>query len=81
MAAVDSAGAAVPFEELRAGRIRRMAMPEYTAASGRLDHATIRERADASVRCMGLGVKLYMPRSDEARAGYLFIIDAKICFR
>ncbi len=55
-----------------------MAMPEYTAASGRLDHATFRERADASVRCTGLGVKLYMPRSDEARAGYLFIIDAKM---
>ncbi len=50
-AAVDSAGAAVPSEELRAGRIRRMAMLEYTAASGRLDHATFRERADASVRC------------------------------
>ena len=55
-----------------------MAMPEYTAASGRLDHATFRERANASVRCTGLGLKLYMPRSDEARAGYLFIIDAKM---
>jgi hypothetical protein len=52
-------------------------MPEYTAASGRLDHATFRERADASVRCTGLGIKLYMPRSDEARAGYLIVIDAK----
>ena len=45
-------------------------MPQYTAASGRLDHATFRERADASVRCAGLGVKLYMPRSDEALAVY-----------
>ncbi len=53
-------------------------MPEYTAASGRLDQATFRERADASVRCTGLRVKLYMPRSDEARAGYLFIIDVKL---
>ena len=55
-----------------------MAMPEYTTASGRLDHATVRERADASVRCTGLGVKLYMPRSHEALAGYLFIIDVMI---
>ncbi len=46
-------------------------MPEYTAASERLDHATFRERADASVRCSELGVTLYMPRSDEARAWYL----------
>ena len=55
-----------------------MAMPEYTAASGRLDHATFREQANASVRCKGLGVKLYMPRSVEVRPGYLFIIDAKM---
>jgi hypothetical protein len=60
-AAVDSAGAAVPSEELRAGRaavpskelragrIRRMAMQEYTAASGQIDHATFRERAEALV--------------------------------
>ena len=78
-AAVDSAGAAVPFEELRAGRIRRRAMLEHTAASGRLDHATFRERADASVQCTGLGVKLYMPRSDEARAGYLSLLMRR-CF-
>jgi hypothetical protein len=32
---------------------RRIAMQEHTAASGRLDHATFRERADASVRCSG----------------------------
>ncbi len=50
-AAVYSAVAAVLSEELPALRIRRMAMPEYTAASGRLNHATFRERADASVRC------------------------------
>ncbi len=47
-------------------------MPEYTAADGRRDHATFRERADASVLCTGLGVRLYMPRPDEALAGYLF---------
>ena len=64
------------------GCIRRTALPEYTAASGRLDHATFWERADASVRCTGLGVKLYMPRSNEALAGgNLFIIDAKMFFR
>ncbi len=55
-----------------------MSVPEYTAASGRLDHATFRELADASVRCAGLGVNLYMPRSDEAQAWCLFIIDAKM---
>ena len=55
-----------------------MGMPEYTAASRRLDHVTFRERADASVRCTGHGAKLYMPRSDEARAGNLFIIGAKM---
>ncbi len=42
-AAAESAGAAVPFEELRTGRIRRMAMQEYTAASGRLDQVTFRD--------------------------------------
>ncbi len=56
-----------------------MAMPEYTASSGRLDHATFRERADASVKCTGLGVKLYMPRSDEARAEYLSLLMRR-CF-
>ena len=35
------------------GRIRRMAMPECTAASGRYGHAAFRERADESVRCSG----------------------------
>jgi hypothetical protein len=80
-AAVDSAGVAVPFEELRAGRIRRMAMPEYTVASGRLDHTTFRERADASVRCRDSDAKpgpgtfsLLMPRlflDDNQRLGRL----------
>jgi hypothetical protein len=31
----------------------RMAMQEYTKASGRINHATFRERADASVICAG----------------------------
>ncbi len=57
-AAIDSAGAAVPFEEARAGRIRRMATPEYIAASGRIDHTTFQEGADASVRCSGFLAKL-----------------------
>ena len=56
-------------------------MPEYTVARGRFDHATFLERADVSVLCTGLGVKLYMPRPEQARAGYLFIIDVKIVFR
>jgi hypothetical protein len=45
-AADDSAGAAVPARDYGPGRIRRMAMPEYTAASGLHDHQTFRERAD-----------------------------------
>jgi hypothetical protein len=50
--------AAVPFKELRAGRIRRRTMPEYTAARGRLDHATFWEQSDASVQCTGFWAKL-----------------------
>ncbi len=73
-AAADSAGAAVPFEGLRAGRICLWTMPEYIASRGRLDHANVRERANASVHCTGLGVNLYMPRSDEALAGYLLVL-------
>jgi hypothetical protein len=54
----DSAGVVVPFEGLRAGRIRRRTMLEYTAASGSLEHATFLERAVASVRCSGFEAKL-----------------------
>ncbi len=45
-------------------------MPKYTAACERLDHASFRERADASVQRTGLGVKVYMSISNKARAGY-----------
>ena len=38
--AAASAGAAEPSEGLRAGRSSGQTMPEYTAASGRHDHAT-----------------------------------------
>ena len=38
--AAASAGAAGPSEGLRAGRSSRRTKPEYTAASGRHDHAT-----------------------------------------
>ena len=38
--AAASAGAAGPSEGLRAGRSSGRTMPEYTAASGRQDHAT-----------------------------------------
>ena len=38
--AAASAGAAGPSEELRAGRSSGQTKPEYTAASGRRDHAT-----------------------------------------
>ena len=52
------------------GWIRRTAMPEYTAASGRHDHATFWERADESVRCSGFWAKASTRRStDRARAG------------
>ena len=51
------------------GWIRRTAMPEYTAASGRHDHATFRERADESVRCSGFWANACTRRStDRARA-------------
>jgi hypothetical protein len=53
-------------------------MLKYTAASGRLNHATFWEWADASVRCTELGVKLYLHMSDEALAGYLYIIYVKM---
>jgi hypothetical protein len=56
-------------------------MLEYTEARGQLDHVTYRELADASVQHKGLGVKLYMPRSDEVQAGYLLSIDVRIVFR
>ena len=48
-------------------RIRRMAMLEYTAASGLIDHATFRKLADASVRCSGFWAKLL--HADRTRAG------------
>ena len=46
------------FQRLRAGRSSGRTKPEYTAASGRHDHASFRELADASVRCPGLGARL-----------------------
>ncbi len=49
---------AVPSKELRAGLIRRWTMSVYTTASGRLDHATFRERADELVRCSGFEAML-----------------------
>jgi hypothetical protein len=52
-AAVDSAGAVVPFRELWAGQTRRRAMPEYISASGRLDYATFRERAKCFADSLG----------------------------
>ncbi len=70
-AADDSAGAAVPARDYGPGRIRRMAMPECTAANGRHNHATLRdrERADESVRCTGLGCFGHTRWTDRARAG------------
>ncbi len=56
------------FKGLRAGWSSERTKPEYTAARGRHGDASYRERADASVRCTGLGVQSLM--SDEARAGY-----------
>ncbi len=55
--AAASAGAIGPFPGLRAGQSSGRTKPEYTAARGRHDHVTYRKRADASVRCTGLGVK------------------------
>jgi hypothetical protein len=55
--AAATAGAAGPFQRLRAGwsSSLRRTKPEYTAARGQHNHATFREQADASVRCTGLG--------------------------
>ncbi len=80
-AATDSAEAAGPSEALRAGRSSGRTKPEYTVVEGRLDHATFQERASTSVKCTGLEVKLYMPRSEEAWAGYLTSTDVRIVFR
>ena len=47
-----------------------MAMPEYTGASGQLDHASIPRQSDA--------LDSESSSTDEARAGYHFVIDAKM---
>ena len=70
--AAVSAGAAGPSQGLRAGRSSGRTKPEHTEASGRHDHATFRERADASVRCPGLGARL-LAMSDEARAWWYIV--------
>ncbi len=64
------------FQGLRAGWSSGQTEPEYTAARGRLDHATNREQADASVRCTGLGARL-LAMADEARAGFVYCFDYK----
>ncbi len=79
-AAADSAKATVPFEGLQAGRSSGRTKPKYTAARGRPDHATFLDQANAPVQSTGLGFKLYMPRSVEARAGYLVSTDVRIVF-
>ena len=66
-----TAGAAGPSEGLRAGWTSGRTKQEYTTTSGRHDHATFLERADASVRCTGLGARL-LATADEARAGYAY---------
>ena len=67
--AAASAGAAGPFQGLRAGLSNGRTKPEYsaqyTAASGRHDHATF---GSGPTRCPGLGARL-LATSDEARAG------------
>ncbi len=51
-------------------RTKHDALSECTAASGRHDHATLWERADASVLCSGFWAKASRRRStDRARAG------------
>ena len=71
--AAASTGAAGPSESegLRAGRSSGRTKPEYTAASGRHDHATTGAGRHVSpgVRRPGLGARL-LATSDEARAGY-----------
>ena len=74
-----AAGAAGPSEGLRAGRSSGRTKPEYTAASGRHDHATT-GRAEASVRRPGLGARL-LATSDEARAGWCIADCSAFLFR
>ena len=67
-----AAGAAGPSRDYWPGGASRRTKPEYPAASGRHDHATFRERAEASVRYSGLGARL-LATSDEARAGFKLV--------
>ena len=55
-----------------------LALRDSIATPRRADCTATRPSGSGPTRCAGLGVKLYMPRSDEARAGYLFILDAKM---
>ncbi len=68
------------FQGLRAGWSSGRAKSEYTAASGRHDHATFKERADASVRCTGLRARL-LAMADEAKAGYFYFCGEDCFFR
>ena len=54
---------------LWAGRSGGRTEREYSAASGRHDHATFRVRANVSVRSPGLGARL-LATYDETRAGW-----------
>jgi hypothetical protein len=56
-AAVDSAGAAVPYEGPRAGRIRQMAIPECTAAGRRHSGSGQTRQSDA----LDFGPSFYTP--------------------
>ena len=73
--AADSAGAAGPSEGLvRAGRSSGRTMQEYTAASGRHDHATFgsgptRQSDDRDSPTRSRTTKSLLAMSDEARAG------------
>jgi len=80
-AAADFAGAAVPSRDRGTGRPDGAADGPSQSTPQQADDTTERpfgERADASVRCTGLGVST---ASDEAWAGYLLLLYAKIIFR
>ena len=70
--AAASAGAAGPSKDGAAGGLKQ----EYTAASGRHDHAT----TGVSVRRQGLGARL-LAMSDEARAGWYIADYSAFLFR
>ena len=78
--AAVSAGAAGPFEGLRAGRSSGRTQAGVHRGERTTRPRDLRERADASVRRPGLGARL-LATSDEARAGWYIADYSAFLFR